>query len=612
MGVGSMSGLYIGISGLQTNNAALQTTAHNLSNLDTDGYSRQQILMRDTLYSTYQYGAVNTMQTGLGTDMSKVRQVRDYFADKQFRLETGRESFYESMHEVETEIEKYFGTDVDEQELQSTMNTFWQAMNELQKTPDSIVNRETFIQAAQEMVEEAKLVYNQVTTYQENVNEQINSQVKEINDIAKKIHELNREIIKIEAGGVESANDLRDERNEMLDKLATYGEIHYTEDGIGCVTVNFENNTLVAEDRVFKLGTQQLDDKNKLLTVVWEDHGNMHVYNFKTLPNATSSTDVGSLKGLLFARGDFVGNYTHMSEESIDLSQFTNRDGSQKYATVAQMYAGEGYTDYADYYSQKIAPFMVSNLEAQLDYLMHNIMTTVNDILCPNIESTAAITATDAQGNLVTIPAGTKILDTENAPIGLGDKGLPGVELFTRANQERYTTYTYTDGAGKQQTLYVYNEEDAKDTFSQYTINQVEVNDILIKNPSKMTLSNPDHSNAQDVLNRLLDAWSCEGDYVDTLKTLTPNTLTGYDFQGYYNAMISDLANIGSSYNNIAENQQMVANQLDNRRQTVAGTSSDEELSNMIMFQQAYNASSRYINVVSDMLDTLVNRLGRA
>lgn len=612
MGVGSMSGLYIGISGLQTNNAALQTTAHNLSNLDTDGYSRQQVLMRDTLYSIYQHGAVNTMQTGLGTDMSKVRQVRDFFADKQFRLETGRESFYESMHEVETEIEKYFGTDVDEQELQTTMNTFWQAMNELQKTPDSIVNRETFIQAAQEMVEEAKLIYNQITTYQENVNEQIKTQVDEINEYAKKIHELNREIIKVEAGGVESANDLRDERNEMLDKLATYGEIHYKEDGIGCVTVNFENNTLVAEDRIFKLGTQQLDDKNKLLTVVWEDHGNMHVYNFNTLPSATTSTDVGSLKGLLFARGDFVGNYTYMSEDSIDLSKYTNRDGSQKYATVAQMYAGEGYTDYADYYSDKIAPFMVSNLETQLDYLMHNIMTTVNDILCPNIESTTAITATDAEGNTVTIPAGTMILDTENAPIGLGDKGLPGVELFARANQERYTTYTYTDANGKEQTLYVYNEEDAKDVFSQYTLNQVEVNDILIKNPSKMTLSNPDHSNAQDVLNRLLDAWGCEGDYVDTLKTLTPNTLTGYDFQGYYNAMISDLANIGSSYNNIAENQQMVANQLDNRRQTVAGTSSDEELSNMIMFQQAYNASSRYINVVSDMLDTLVNRLGRA
>lgn len=610
MGVGSMSGLYVGVSGLQVNQTALHATAHNLANLDSEGYSRQQILMQDTLYSVYKYGAVSTMQNGLGATMDRIRQVRDTFADKQYRLETGRGSFYSSMHEVEEEVEKYFGRDVDEQPLKNAMTTFWSALNELQKTPDSIVHREDAIMAAQELIDQAKLIYNQVTAYQENLNEEIRNQVDEINDIAFKIHELNRNIVMVEAGDVEAANDMRDQRNTLLDKLATYGEITYKENAKGCVTVNLEGVPLISEDRIFKLGTQPISDSNRLLTVVWADHGNMELFHFTDLPNAANATDVGSLKGLLYARGTQIGDYTKMSEESIDWASYKNRDGSQKYNSLAEFYAGERYNSYGDYYADKIEPFLITNLETQLDYLVHNIVTTVNDILCPNTTTTSAMNVLDEQGNTITIAAGTKVLDTENAPIGLGEDGEPGLELFSRRSTERYTTYTYTGADGKQQKLYVYNEEDVNDVYSQYTITQLKINDELIKNPSKMPLSNTDHSNAQDVLNDLLDAWSCEGDFADGLHTLTPNTLTGYDFQAYYTAMIDDLANAGNSYYNIAQNQQMVANAKDNRRQIVAGVSSDEELSNMIMFQQGYNAASRYINVVSEMLDTLVNRLG--
>jgi flagellar hook-associated protein 1 FlgK len=152
MGVGSMSGLYFGVSGFQVNQTALQATAHNLSNLDTDGYVRQQVLMKDTLYQTYSRSGVSMQQVGLGTSMDTVRQVRDVFADKQYRLETGRGAFYSAMEEVGEEVETYFGTDVDDEKLKNTMIRFWETLNELQKTPDSIVNRETVIQSAQEMI----------------------------------------------------------------------------------------------------------------------------------------------------------------------------------------------------------------------------------------------------------------------------------------------------------------------------------------------------------------------------------------------------------------------------------------------------------------------------
>ena len=609
MGVGSMSGLYIGVSGLNTNQTALNVTAHNLSNLDSEGYSRQQVLMQDAGYVLQKYGKVYTNQTGLGVSMERIRQVRDTFADKQYRLETGREMFYSSLHDVAEEVEVYFGSDVDEEPLKDAMTQFWSSLNELQKTPDSIVSRETVIQSAQETIDQAKIIYDQITNYQLNLNQQIMKQVQEINEIAEEIYEVNRKIVMVECGGIEAANDLRDRRNYLLDKLAGYADITYREDDAGCVTVNLEGTALVSEDRFFKLGTMKITEDSQLLKVVWQDHGNMNLYTFKTLPSAETATDVGSLKGLLYARGNMVANYTNMSEESIQWDRYTSENGAQLYSSLEEYYAVEGYSDYADYYEHKIAPYLITNLETQLDYLVHTMVTKVNDILCPNTTTDTDITATDANGNTVFIKEGSTILDVANAPITMGEDGYPGVELFSRKNTERYTECTYVDENGTEQKIYVYNEEDPYNIFSLYTIDELEINKDVIKNPSLLPISNSDYSNAQDVVNDLLDAWSCEGDYADTREPLTPNTLTGYNIQGYYNAMISELANLSNSYYNIAQNQNNVSSQLDDRRQVVAGVNSDEELSNMITYQQGFNAASRYINVVSEMLDTLINRM---
>ena len=92
---------------------------------------------------------------------------------------------------------------------------------------------------------------------------------------------------------------------------------------------------------------------------------------------------------------------------------------------------------------------------------------------------------------------------------------------------------------------------------------------------------------------------------------LGPHTLTPCNFNDYYAAMIGDLGNRGMEYINISNSQANVTNDLNNERLKTAGTSSDEELSNMIKFQHAYNAAARYVNVVSEMLDLLVNQLGR-
>ena len=82
---GSMSSLYIGVSGLQVNQNALNTTAHNLANVDTKGFVRQQVIMKDTAYQSLRVSATSHNQVGLGSSIELVRQVRDVFLDKSYR-----------------------------------------------------------------------------------------------------------------------------------------------------------------------------------------------------------------------------------------------------------------------------------------------------------------------------------------------------------------------------------------------------------------------------------------------------------------------------------------------------------------------------------------------
>ena len=105
-----MGSLYIGKSGLQTGQNALHTTAHNMSNSDTVGYVRQQVLLGTSIYNTIKTDihAVSNQQIGLGVEYSKTRQVRDYFLDLTYRKESGRCEFYTVSRDALEEIEFLF------------------------------------------------------------------------------------------------------------------------------------------------------------------------------------------------------------------------------------------------------------------------------------------------------------------------------------------------------------------------------------------------------------------------------------------------------------------------------------------------------------------------
>ncbi len=164
-------------------------------------------------------------------------------------------------------------------------------------------------------------------------------------------------------------------------------------------------------------------------------------------------------------------------------------------------------------------------------------------------------------------------------------------------------------------TVKEYNKEDTYttdpvtgdrmiDKTSLYTLGNLQVNQELLSNPSLLPINSKDGGEYQEITNELLQLWQSD------FATLNPNTLINNTFTEYYATMIEDFANKGYTYNKIANTQNNTVNEINAQRQQVVGVSSDEELSNLIKFQHAYNASSRYITVVSEMLETIINKLG--
>ncbi|MFV0465654.1 MAG: flagellar hook-associated protein FlgK [Lachnospiraceae bacterium] len=573
----TMGSLFIGASGLKSSQNALNTTANNLANVDTAGYVRQQVVFEDSSYTNLnQTAAISKMQSGLGVSIGEVVHAREIFLDKTYRTENGRSSYYSATSDVISELETYF------QELQGSAfqdvlsgdSGFWVAFQELAKDPSNSVNQNLVVQKASLFLSRAKSVYEGISTYQANINSQVSVKIDRINELAATIDDLNKRILNIESAGVETAKELRDARDSAMDELSSLGNITYKELPSGVVKLSFENVTLVDERTSYSIG-KKMDGSTGFISPYWESLSDtendkyQYVYDFSKLFTTTNSSDIGELRALLLARGNASGTYADMQDVT---------------------YTG---------YNQGIGRSVLASTQAKLDLLVNKIVTSINDLFCPNISSTPAITGTDESGNTVSFAAGTKILDVENATVG-ADGSLPPNELFSRLGTDRYTKVTASDGS----EYYVYNEPSDSDTSLQYSTMSLLINPKLEDQESLLPTFHQDGSVAYQLGEDLADLWEAAE------LIISPNNTTPSTFEEYYEKLISDIATAGDVFESTAINLSSSVQTIENARQQVIGVSADEELTNMIKYQNAYNASSRYINVVDEMIEMLITQMG--
>lgn len=559
--------LYVGASGLQNAQNAINTTANNLANVDTKGYVRQQVRYADKNYTILKDSRanVNMQQSGLGVSIGDVVHARDIFLDKTYRQETGRMSFYSARYETATYVEDLM-QELNGQQFKQSVSDLWQAFQEVSTKPADSTNQNLVLQKADLLVSRTQKLYSDLQNYQSNINDQIKDDVDRVNTIGNRIYELNLQIQKVEAGGTETAMTLRDERDSLLDELGNYGRIEVTEDATGFAYVDMEGVRFVDENRCYNMGLKAADGTS-FYTPYWPQQSDVEkgqyvpVFRLSGEISSEMNTDIGSIKSKLLVRGDTYGRREDMASE-------------ESYGNI------EGCT--------------LMEVEAELDVLFSRIVKSMNDIYCPNTETTSAFTSTDGR----TYPAGTKILDEENCARGV-DGELPPRELFTRIGIDRYTKVTGTDG----KTYYVYNEEDPDVSSTRYAIGTITVNSDLKRQITLMPAYKKDGSVDYEMGAKLAAAWE-----VKDMK-LNPYDQKPCTFEEYYDKMVDQLGIEGNTYKSVTETLSGAVSSVDSKRQQVSGVSSDEELSNMIKFQSAYNAASRFMNVISEMTETIVTGL---
>lgn len=559
--------LYVGASGLQNAQNAINTTANNLANVDTKGYARQQVRYADKNYTILKNSRanVNLQQSGLGVSIGDVVHARDIFLDKTYRQETGRMSFYSARYETATYVEDLM-QELNGQQFKQSVSDLWQAFQEVSTKPADSTNQNLVLQKADLLVSRTQKLYSDLQNYQSNINDQIKDDVDRVNTIGNRIYELNLQIQKVEAGGTETAMTLRDERDNLLDELGNYGRIEVTENATGFAYVDMEGVRFVDENRCYNMGLKAADGTG-FYTPYWPQQSDVEkgqyvpVFRVSGEISSETNTDIGSIKSKLLVRGDTYGRREDMASE-------------ESYANI------EGCT--------------LMEVQAELDMLFSKIVKSMNDIYCPNTETTSEFTSIDG----VTYPAGTKILDEENCARGV-DGELPPRELFTRIGIDRYTKVTGTDG----KTYYVYNEEDPDVSSTRYAIGTVTVNSDLKRQITLMPAYKKDGSVDYEMGAKLAAAWE-----VKDMK-LNPYDQKPCTFEEYYDKMVDQLGIEGNTYKSVTETLSGAVSSVDSKRQQVSGVSSDEELSSMIKFQSAYNAASRFMNVISEMTETIVTGL---
>lgn len=642
-----MAGLFIGTTGLKTAQTALNTTAHNLSNINTSGYTRQQVTFSDT-----QYVRVNTSDKvsspdyGLGVAVSEVRRIRDQFIDQAYRNENSRLGFYESQYKAIEEIEDQFG-EMQGVTYESYLINLYNSVNELAKNPTSTVARSSLIQNATAFIEKSENVYKGLKDYQTTLNTQVKNMVDSINKLGDKIYTLNKKISKIESTGIEDANDLRDERDAAIDELSKYIDITYYENDSKEVIISAEGIPFVTMGELAKMDTRVVEGTN-LVIPTWPGY-ERDVYDLSTEASNVDETDKGELKGLLIARGNMVVDYTVVPEAPSS----SDYDMSTADGRAAYQEAYNKYSKAQEYYNTYIEPSAILSAMAGFDKLVNGIVEKINNILCPEKSEVRnnpymatdgteiqadiytynsvsqqvlfdrygrEVTGTDNGDGTYSFSSGEKLymsfggaevpvdsytysmLDMDKTGYGMDDDKTVGTELFSRKGTDRYIKTT--DDSGK--TIYIRNNLNETDYESLYKLGNLQINPEAAQNVGKIPLSTVQGKEDFDRAKKLVDAWD------EKFASLNPDTYAKSDFMTFYNNFIGEYATLGKALGNYVSNQTTMVDGYDNQRLQSEGVSSDEELEKMIKYQQAYNAASRYVNVVNQMLEHLVTSLGNA
>ena len=274
----SFGGLYISISGIDANKKSLDTVSHNISNVNSPHYTRQNTIHATNSYTSIGYG----LEKGTGVHVEEIRQIRNEFLDFSYRYELEKYGYWDATSSILNEVEIIFN-EVPNSGLQKVMNDFWDGWNEVSKKSGSLTMRGLLHESGVAFTETVNHIDTQLDNLQSSLNEEITKEVNEINKSLTKIADLNSKIRFAEGGNSNiKANDYRDMRNQLLDELSNIIPINSYEKNTGELVVSLEGRDLVNGEYVNYIDTTTVRPNNKegenkpnkgYIYICWSDTG---------------------------------------------------------------------------------------------------------------------------------------------------------------------------------------------------------------------------------------------------------------------------------------------------------------------------------------------------
>lgn len=513
---------------LFTHTAALGTTGHNIANANTEGYSRQTVKMVASrpmeAYGIHR--SVTPGQLGTGVEFTSIERIREVFLDNQFRSENSLYGSWEVQADTLAKLEAIFNEPSDTG-IRTVMDKFFASWSDLSKNPEDPTARKVVAQTAQAFTDALNYMSKQIDNLDADLNSNVALKGMEIQNHLATIADLNRSIVRIEGLG-DNANDLRDQRDLITDKLSKIMNITAT-DGETGYTISLGGQALVEGDQVGA------------------------TVDAAFLQNALTSgaLNAGEVHGMLVSSNTIIANYR---------SQLNN---------LANTFAN-GEVEVTIPAGSKIPDNTTFNAEVE-------VVTN---------------------GEVTTIPAGQPI------PLGavLNREATVKVAGHNGLHQLGYTA----DGTAAP-GLPFFVAANGGDTI---TAGNITLNSMIAQDPSKIATSMRTTGTGAD--EKVIKGNNSLALLIANLNVSKFTDVSGKEgtISSFYSSTIGQLGIQAQEANRQADNAVFLVSQVETRRQSVSGVSLDEEMSNMIKFQHAYSAASRFMTTYDELLNKLINSTG--
>lgn len=619
----TFSGIELGKRSIMAHTDAITTAGHNISNANTEGYSRQRVQLKefDPLYKPDLERAERAGMIGQGMDSQSINRVRDELLDQRITEQQHSESYWETRSKYYTMIEQIYN-EPDDVSIRSNMDKFWEGWQELSVHPESQAARQAVVTRGESLADSIKTKWEALMGVGNLINGDIEATVKQVNDYTRQIAALNAEIVRSRGMG-DNPNDLLDRRDLLVDKLSKIINITSDRRDSDEFMVHLDGHVLVQGGVARSFDLETVVDNNGYDKLVWKDTGNEAVIKGGTLGALIELRDVDirsevqSLNTMTMNFSDLVND---IHRNGYGANNVTGLDFFTQHSFVENVNGnydrdGDGTLDHSYIFrftgTTKLNPQEQIGLEGVMTlsgsggnvqvayHPTDTVETVINRINDSNGEVKAYL---DRNNNLVL--KGTTASAVENPDFVIRHVEDSGFFLTG------YTGILQASGAAG---AYDYAQADAVQALAgaQFAVSPVlnpagyiEVNQALKNDVMSVAAAYKDNSgnvNAGD------GRAAVEIAAIRNTKVMIGHERT---FDDYFADSVTNVGLKGEQAENMHLSHSAVMEDLRSLRDSISGVNIDEELADIIKFQHGYNAAAKFVTVWDSLLDTIINRLG--